>query len=144
MKSAASGGPDSLTIEVKFYDDPNVHTYNIPWTAGLTIQSAMEACYNEYSGPHSQSPFTFVIQYYGTYSGTLLGYMTIAVNNRYRSDPYLWFVYLNGTLTNNSLDGSTLNPGDVVEFKFQQYSDAPHGKTNYSLMRIVDLSQRKN
>lgn len=136
--------PSSLTIEVKFYDDPKIYTYDIPWSSGLTIQSAMEGCFNQYSGPHSQSPFTFVIQYYGTYSGTFLGYMTIAVNNRYRSDPYLWFVYLNGTLTNNSLDASALNPGDVVEFKFQQYSEAIYGQTHYALMQMVDHSQHRN
>lgn len=135
--------PSSLTIEVKFYDDPNIQTYNIPWSAGLTIQSAMESCFNEYSGPHSQSPFTFVIQFYGTYGGTLLGYMTVAVNNRFRSDPYVWFVYLNGTLTNNSLDATPLNPSDVVEFKYEQYSDSVHGSTLYGIARAIENKKLK-
>lgn len=144
MSSTQPQTPSSLTIEVKFYDDPNIHTYDIPWTANLNIQGAMEACYNQYSGPHSQSPFTFVVQYFGTYNGTFLGYMTVAVNGRFRSDPYLWFVYLNNVLTNNSLDAVPLNPGDVVEFKFEQYSDSLHGNTHYALMRLVQNSLKKN
>lgn len=112
----------SLTIEVKFYDIPTPQTYTIPWTANMHIQDAMEKCFNQYSVPHSQHPFTFWIQYYGTYNTKFLGYMPIEINGRRKSDPYIWFVYLNDAKTNNSLDAATLNPGDKIEFKFEMYS----------------------
>jgi hypothetical protein len=112
---------NSFTIEVKFDTDP-VLTYNVPWSSGLLIQSAMEACYNYSTG--SQHPFTFELQYYGTYNTKFLGYMAVAINGTYRAAGYLWYVYLNGVKTNNSLDAVPLNPGDVVEFKYETYSVA--------------------
>lgn len=114
----------SLTIEVKFYDVPDPQTYTIPWSASMNIQDAMEKCFNQYSAPHAKHPFTFWIQYYGTYNSQFLGYMPIEINGRRRSGPYIWYVYLNGDKTNNSLDATTLEAGDVIEFKFETYSAA--------------------
>lgn len=109
--------PDSLTIEVKFYSSSATLSYNIPWSPSLYIQQAMEAGYD--SVPNGGgTPFTFGLQYYGTYDGTFLGYMAIAVNAVFRSGGYIWYAYLNGNLTNNSLDGVALNPGDLIEFKY--------------------------
>jgi hypothetical protein len=107
----------SLTIEVKFYNSNNVLTYTIPWSANLYIRGAMEACYDS-SPSGGGAPFTFGLQYYGTYNHQFLGYMAIAVNGTVRSAGYIWFVYLNGQKTNNSLDAVALNPNDTVEFKY--------------------------
>ncbi|MEO5564587.1 MAG: hypothetical protein ABIR18_14165 [Chitinophagaceae bacterium] len=133
----------SLTIEVKFYNVPQPQTYTIPWTAGMTIQQAMEACFNQYSVPHAQHPFTFWIQYYGTYNTQFIGYMPIQVNGVQRSDQYIWFVYLNGVQTNNSLDAVPLNPADVIDFRYEAYG-AEDEKNNsiYRAMRQAD-EQRK-
>lgn len=114
---------NSFTIEVKFYNSPNIITYNIPWSPGLYIQSAMEACYNTTPGPGTP-PFTFQIQYYGTYDKKFIGYMVVAVNGTFRAAGYIWYVYLNNVKTNNSLNAIPLNPGDVIEFKFETYAEA--------------------
>jgi hypothetical protein len=112
---------NSFTIGVKLYSHP-VQTYNVPWSAGLNIQNAMEACYNYNAGPGN--PFTYQLQYYGTYNTLFLGYMAVAINGTYRAGGYIWYVYLNGTKTNNSLDAVPLSPDDVVEFKYETYSEA--------------------
>jgi hypothetical protein len=132
----------SLTIEVNFYDVPTPVNYTIPWSANLTIQAAMEACFNQYSVPHAQHPFTFWIQYYGTYNSQYVGYMPITINGRQRSDQYIWFVYLNKAKTNNSLDAVTLNPGDLVEFRYESY-DASKEAVNSIYKTITLMHQSK-
>ena len=133
----------SLTIEVKFYNVPNPQTYTIPWNANMNIQLAMEACFNQYSVPHAQHPFTFWIQYYGTYNTLFIGYMPIQINGVQRSDQYIWFVYLNGVKTNNSLDAVSLNPSDTVEFRYEAYGneDKETGSV-YKAMRQADLAKK--
>lgn len=132
----------SLTIEVKFHDVPQPVNYTIPWAPGLTIQAAMEACFNEYSVPHAQHPFTFCIQYYGTYSSQYIGYVPVAINGKQRADDYIWFVYVNGTKTNSSLDAVTLNPGDKVEFKYASFDGTT--ETSGSIYKIIQqINQSK-
>jgi|GEM_PF-4418610 len=132
----------SLTIEVKFYDVPQPINYTIPWSANLTIQASMEACYNIYSVPHTQHEFTFNIQYYGTYNQQLIGYMPVAINNRPRAGQYIWFVYLNGVKTNNSLDSVMLNPGDVIEFRYESYVDEMEAANSiYKAIALIHQQQ---
>jgi len=119
----------SFTIEVKHFDSPNVVTYTIPWSANLTIRDAMQKCHDN----PSEHPFTFWVQYYGTYNQTFLGYMTVEINSRRRGGPYFWAVYLNGVLTNNSLAAGPLQPNDVIEFKYEQYSSKLHANTVYEM-----------
>ncbi|MES2689756.1 MAG: hypothetical protein V4658_05095, partial [Bacteroidota bacterium] len=103
----------SLTIEVKYYDSPKVITYDLNWAPGMNIQNAMEGCYNQYTVPHSQSTFTFLLQYSGTYNAVYIGYMVVAINDRQRSGRYIWNVYLNGAVINNGLVDE-LEPGDLI------------------------------
>ena len=118
----------SLTVKVKFENVPNPATYNIPWTRDLNIKSVMEQCYDTYTVPHAQHPFTFWIQYYGTYNGTQIGYVAIEINGKRKAGNYIWFIYVNGTKINNSLDHNILNPKDVIEFKYETYSSANEEK----------------
>lgn len=135
----------SLTIEVKFYNVPNPQTYTIPWTANMKIQQAMESCFNQYSVPHAQHPFTFWIQYYGTYNKQFIGYMPIQINGVQRSDQYIWFVYLNGVKTNNSLDAVSLSPSDTVEFRYEAYgNEDKEAGSVYRAMRQVDQQKKLN
>jgi hypothetical protein len=134
----------SLTIQVQFYDVPQPVTYTIPWSPSMTIQAAMEACFNQYSGPHSQQPFTFWIQYYGTYNTQFIGYMPISINGRHKAAQYIWFVYLNNVVANNSLDAVTLNPGDSVAFKYQPFASSNIAAGSiYHAMIQADLSFTK-
>lgn len=129
----------SLTVEVKHFDDPHVVTYNIPWSADLTIQKAMEQCYNTKTPPL----FTFWVQYYGTFNKTFIGYMTVEINGRRRGGGYIWTVYLNNNLTNGGLDAQNLNPGDVVEFKYEPYSPSIHANTVYEKMMLAHIELKK-
>jgi hypothetical protein len=111
----------SLTIEVKYYDSPNVVTYDFSWSPGMNIQNALEACYNQYTVPHSQTPFMFILQYSGTYDNVYIGYMIVAINERQRSGWYIWNVYVNGAVINNGLDSYILQPDDLIELKYESY-----------------------
>ncbi len=133
----------SLIIQVEFYDVPQPVNYTIPWSAGMTIQAAMEACFDQYSGPHSQQPFTFQIQYYGTYGGQLIGYMPVSINGRMRADQYIWFVYLNGVATNNSLDAISLSPGDDIAFKYETFAASKEKQGSIQLAIHTYLSSIK-
>jgi ABC-type Fe3+ transport system substrate-binding protein len=112
----------SLTIEVKYYNNPNVITYNLTWAPNMNIQNAMEQCYNQYGSPHAQNQFTFTVQYLGTYSTQYIGYAIEAINQQQKSGSFIWNTYVNGAVINNSLDGYILQPGDVIEFKYETYS----------------------
>lgn len=128
----------SLTIEVKFSDVPKPVTYTISWSPDLTIQKAMQLCFDKYDTPHAQHPFTFWIQYYGTYNTIYIGYMPIEINGKRRVDNYVWFVYLNGRKTKNSLDASTLNPDDKIEFKYETIGSAEEENAIYTAMLEAD------
>ncbi len=136
----------SLTIQVEFYDVPTPVNYTIPWSANMTIQAAMEACFDQNSGPHTQQPFTFQIQYYGTYNQQLIGYMPVSINGRVRANQYIWFVYLNGVATNNSLDAVPLNPGDDVAFKYEAFaeSEAKEGSIHLAIHQYLSSLKSNN
>jgi hypothetical protein len=135
----------SITIKVESFDVTEPLNYpSIPWSENMTIQGAMEACYNLYTLPGAVNPFTFLIQYYGTYNQQFIGYMPTAINSRQRSDQYIWFVYLNNVKTNNSLDAATLNPDDLIEFRYESYDEANESTDSiYKAMVLIERTGLK-
>jgi hypothetical protein len=70
--------------------------------------------------------------------------MPTSINERQRSGPYIWFVYLNKIKTNNSLDAVRLNPGDLVEFRYESYDETKEAAGSiYKTIVLIEQSQLK-
>lgn len=102
---------------------------NIPWTQGMNVQSALEAAYNLSVNPPTPSPLSFWVEYFGSSNGTYLGYIVTMVDGVSQMGDMYWFLYVNQVAAVNGIDSTTLNAGDHVQFKYEQYSEKLHGGT---------------
>lgn len=93
----------------------------IPWTSGMNVQTAMERAYDIPPG------IEFALQYYGS----SFGYLVLMVDGKFDTSTDYWFLYVNGVLSPNGIDSTILDDGDVVELKYQEYSESEHGNTVY-------------
>lgn len=106
---------------------------NIPFTASMNVQKAMEAAYGLTPG-HT---YNFSLQYFGT----KLGYEVVTLDsiaNQVGSDlnSYVfWALLVNGKLSPTGIDGTVLKDRDQVTWDYQVYSPEFHAGTRYEQMR---------
>lgn len=93
----------------------------IPWTEGMNVQLAMERAYEIPPG------LSFAIQYFGS----SLGYLVLMVDGTFDTSTEFWFLYVNGILSPTGIDFTILQSGDVVELRYQTYSESEHRDTTY-------------
>jgi hypothetical protein len=107
--------PGSNTVSISL--EPNgVTISNIPWTQGMNVQTAMERAYAIPPG------ITFAIEYFGS----TFGYLVLTIDGTTNTSPDYWFLYVNDVLTDTGIDSTTLNAGDAVSFKYEEYNASKH------------------
>lgn len=123
----------SITMTLSLNGNEISQVDNIPFTAGMNIQQAMEAAYGLTPG-HS---YNFSLQYFGTE----LGYEVVTLDsiaNQIGSDPnsYLfWALYINGTFSPTGIDSTVLQDGDQIGWDFEGFSPEAHAGTRHEHVR---------
>lgn len=123
----------SITMTLSLNGNEISQVNNIPFTAGMNIQQAMEAAYGLTPG-HS---YNFSLQYFGTE----LGYEVVTLDsiaNQIGSDPnsYLfWALYINGTFSPTGIDSTVLQDGDQIGWDFEGFSPEAHAGTRHEQVR---------
>jgi hypothetical protein len=106
------------TVSVTVVGGP---TINVPYTAGMNAQEALEAAYNAVANPLL---FDYAIEYFGSN----LGYLVVMLNDTYESfkssaSPFFFWEFLvNDAPANQGIDFTTLNPGDAISFDLLLFS----------------------
>jgi hypothetical protein len=98
------------------------------------VQRALEAAYDA-TNPHQ---IGFSIKYFGN----ALGYLVTEIDGISSQANLYWILYVNGTISNLGIDSEILKDGDKVEFRYEQYSAATHGKTIYKVKHEVYLKKK--
>jgi hypothetical protein len=111
-------------ITVNIVNGPN---YQVPYTAGMNAQQAIEATYNSLP----PQTFTYALVYYGA----SFGYLVTMINETYdtyssNEAPYFFWEFLvNGNISSTGIDGTILNDGDTISFDFTVYTPAAHNES---------------
>lgn len=125
----------SITMTLTINGSQIGQVNNIPFTAGMNVQQAMEAAYGLTPG-HT---YNFSLQYFGT----ALGYEVVtldSITNQAGSEPnsfLFWALYVNGTLSPTGIDATVLVDGDQIVWDFQRYLQHAHAGTRYEQVRDV-------
>lgn len=101
---------------------------------GANVQKALEAAYDE-TNPHQVG---FSIKYFGN----ALGYLVTEIDGINSQANLYWILYVNGEISNLGIDSEILNDGDKVEFRYEPYSAATHGKTVYKVKHEAYLKKK--
>jgi hypothetical protein len=123
----------SVTMTVSLYGRQVSQVENIPFTANMNVQQAMEAAYALTPG-HT---YNFSLQYFGTG----LGYEVVTLDsivNQMGSDlnSYVfWALYINGRFSPTGIDETILHDDDQIGWDYQSYSPELHGGTRYEKAR---------
>ena len=129
-------------VRVEVAGGPSV---DIEWTPGITALKALEAA-QVIIEPDPNEQFTFALQFY---SG--LGYLVIMINETYdsfisrggeKATPFFYWEFLiNGLPAGQSVDNSTMSPGDVIRFEFEMFT-AKHEQTLVSVKHRRQVHRR--
>lgn len=120
---------NSITVEVV-----NGPSAIIPWAANMNAQQAIEAAYAKIG---DSKQFTYALQYYGAE----FGYLVLMINGTYDtsgsfSHPYFYWDFLvNGQSAGKGIDGTILNAGDVVSFRYDLFSPVTHAGSTLQAKR---------
>lgn len=117
---------------------------NIPWTQGMNVQAVLEAAYNLSINPPTPSPLLYWIEYYGTSNQTYLGYIVTMMDGTSQMGNYYWFLYVNNASATTGIDNTTVNAGDQILFKYEQYSEQLHGNTAMKFIHQLKTAQMKS
>ena len=126
---------EPVSLIVTIADQVTRNIPNIPWTADMTVQLAMERAYALDRIQQTPQPLSFTLRYFGP----TLGYLIQSVDDNAdeapdtKPAPRFWFIFVNNTLSKFGIDWELLDPGDVLELKYETYSEAVHGGTIYTL-----------
>lgn len=129
----------SITMTLSLNGSQISQIDNIPFTANMNVQQAMEAAYGLTPG-HT---YNFSLQYFGT----ALGYEVVTLDsiaNQAGSDPgsyIFWALYINGQFSPTGIDETILNDGDQIGWDYQSYSPELHAGTRYEKARDVIKSR---
>lgn len=103
---------DRVTIDVT--GGPQIA---VPWQQGMSVRAALETAFDL----EDDSRFTYGLQYYGKD----LGYLVMMINENYdsfdvRYEPdFYWEMLVNGSPAGTGIDGTILEAGDVVTFRYE-------------------------
>jgi len=131
-----------MSITLKINNGSTTKTVeDVPYTSNMNAQQALEAAYNTVTIPPAFPLFSYWMDYFGTENDVYLGYLIQSMDGLTAFGSKYWMLYVNGALSNEGIDSTTLSDSDSVEFKYQQYSQQEHENTVWS--QFHDLISRR-
>jgi hypothetical protein len=115
----------SGTVTVEVSGGPTV---SVDWTDGMNAETALERARNKIPAP---AKLDFALQYFGRD----LGYLVVMINGTFESfqpasaPNFYWDFLVNDRPAEKGIDGTVLQPGDKITFKFERYVPETHENT---------------
>lgn len=94
------------TAQATFKVGSSTHPFNV--RSGETVIDAMRAL-------SSEGAFTFTGREYPS-----LGFFVDSINGRANADGRYWFLYVNGVSAASGASAVTVQPGDIIEWKYEK------------------------
>lgn len=127
----------SITISIENSPAP-VPQITVPWVAGMNVQQALEAAYNQVE-PATPGGFRYGLEFYGTFQAQALGYMVVMVDG-VADEPEqgtFWALLVNDAFADRGIDGMMLADGDRVTLRNDVYEEETHGTTHVGVKRAA-------
>jgi hypothetical protein len=111
----------------------------IPYLNLMNVKSALEKAYDMYVNPPAIPPLSFGIEFFGSYKGEYLGYIVTQMDGTAQQGNMYWMLYVNNVAAILGIDRSILYDGDIIEFKYEAYSESLH--CNTILAKVIAIKQ---
>jgi Domain of unknown function (DUF4430) len=133
----------SITISIENSPAP-VPQVTVPWTAGMNVQQALEAAYDQVEQT-KPGGFRFGLEFYGTLQDPPLGYMLVMVDG-VSDEPdqgTFWELLVNDQPAAEGIDSTILDDGDHVTLRNEVYVEETHQGTRLGRKRDTHAARRR-
>ena len=133
-----------MSITISIENSPaRVPQIRVPWTAGMNVQQALEAAYDQVEQT-TPGGFRFGLEYYGTFQDAPLGYMLVMVDG-VSDEPEqgtFWELLVNDRPATEGIDSTILDDGDRVTLRNEVYVEETHQDTHVGRKHDVHATRR--